>query len=59
MELKYHREPIKERDRLTGEFRKLIKYAEPHVAMFWSGKAFQQHRRDHNGRNDEATHEAI
>lgn len=27
-----HRESIKERDRLTGEFRKLIKYAEPHVA---------------------------
>jgi hypothetical protein len=26
------RESIKERDRLTGEFRKLIKYAEPHVA---------------------------
>lgn len=26
-----HRETIKERDRLTGEFRKLIKFAEPHV----------------------------
>jgi hypothetical protein len=34
-----HREPIKERDRLTGEFRKLIKYAEPHVAhvLEWQG----------------------
>lgn len=26
-----HRETIKELDRLTGEFRKLVKYAEPHV----------------------------
>ncbi len=29
-DVEIHREPIKERDRLTGEFRKLIKYAEPH-----------------------------
>jgi hypothetical protein len=33
------RESIKERDRLTGEFRKLIKYAEPHAShvLEWQG----------------------
>jgi hypothetical protein len=33
------RELIKERDRLTGEFRKLIKYAEPHAShvLEWQG----------------------
>jgi len=37
--MEIHRESIKERDRLTGEFRKLIKYAEPHVShvLEWQG----------------------
>jgi hypothetical protein len=40
-EIEVHREQIKERDRLTGEFRKLIKYAEPHQAHIieWQGSA--------------------
>jgi hypothetical protein len=37
--LEVHRETIKDRDRLTGEFRKLIKFAEPHFAhvLEWQG----------------------
>ncbi|HEY4354279.1 MAG TPA: hypothetical protein VGN16_00915 [Acidobacteriaceae bacterium] len=45
-DVEVHREQIKERDRLTGEFRKLIKYAEPHEAhmLVWQSNESQQGR---------------
>lgn len=45
-DVEVHREQIKERDPLTGEFRKIIKYAEPHEAhmLVWEFNEAQQVR---------------
>lgn len=45
-DVEVHREQIKERDPLTGEFRKIIKYAEPHEGhmLVWHFNEAQQAR---------------
>jgi hypothetical protein len=46
-EIEVHREQIKERDRLTGEFRRLVKYAEPHESHIieWQGSSAAEERK--------------